>query len=88
MATNFKIGQRVICVNPNKDLIKGKTYLIHHIGISPCCESILLDVGLRLSHLYNGSICGACGKLHEYTDYCQASRFRPLEEEKGTATIE
>ena len=59
--SNFYIGQKVVCVNPNELLVRDTVYRIEHIA-KPCCE-VLLYVGVQMRKLGNSGLtnCPRCG---------------------------
>lgn len=63
MKTNFKPGDRVICVTGSTDfnLIKGREYIVGDSKIG-CCNKVLLTVGL-FSPENTLVKCGGCFKI-------------------------
>lgn len=87
----FKIGQKVICIkNHSQGLVqKDRVYFIRGIKNNPCCGAMALDVGITTNYKYE--MCWQCQEIlfNNSNIYWFGSHlFRPLEEEKGEATIE
>ncbi len=83
----FYIGQIVICKDDTfkhgtKYLKKGNKYVINDIKENPCCNLLLLDVGII--HTSDKNVECMCNKVSfekQGTNfYVNSSRFSPLEE--------
>lgn len=81
--SNFRVGQKVVCVNPNELLVRGAVYTIEHIA-NPCC-GVSLFVGVRMRKLgYTGMTrCSDCGsefpRVFGTQNGFRTERFRPLD---------
>ena len=74
--SNFKIGEKVVCVNPSGNLKKGEIYEIERFETCACG-----DVGLNLLGVFGGSFTGSnckCGRTCSNRAY-SLFRFRKLD---------
>lgn len=78
--SNFKAGQKVVCVSSNEAVVKGKIYNVIEVFVCKCGEVKLKVNAPSVSHLYKGAYCISCGYRHSPADpdYYKASRFRPI----------
>ena len=77
---NFKIGQKVVCVNAVGELIKGKTYIVDQLHECSGCGIPEISVGLILKPPYF-NWCGKCGHREVETGdikWHRSDRFRPI----------
>jgi hypothetical protein len=81
----MKAGNKVVCIDPVGDLIKGKIYIIRDLKECLKCNALELDVGICLVYgfLYRQR-CPKCGHYEEGfigggKHWFNASRFRPLQ---------
>jgi len=75
--TAFKIGGKVVCVEPIYNLKKDRDYEIKGI-FDFGCGNILLDVGVENGTNKNYVSC-RCGKTHYVGSVYSNSRFRKLD---------
>lgn len=76
----FEIGQKVVCVDSkgrNTRLVEGKTYKIIGIKKLPCCDSVVVDVGIKSTSRY--STCTLCWSQRDCDNYKRQTRFVPIE---------
>lgn len=88
----FKVGDRVICIDSSgrvpKGLRRGKEYCIRDLTTSPCCNVLLLDIGMDENCFIK---CSSCGHIYDANIiWFRSSRFRKIEPrtEKHTFTNE
>jgi len=78
--SNFKIGEKVVCVEPNGHLIKGEIYEIESIEYC-CCENLVLK-GLPFKLESKKSECTNCGHISNKNEK-GSWRFRKLDHAFG-----
>lgn len=86
MKAPFKVGQKVVCINPNKEgsIIKGAHYEIVNVVKSQCdCHGWEVQV-YGVYGFNTGSRCDKCGVKISYGGllYFDSRRFAPIEEAK------
>lgn len=85
--SRFKVGQKVVCIKPYDNLIKGSVYTI--MDVAECtCGIYGVFVG---THTRFACVSCPCGKrvIHEPTrkQYFDPSRFAPIEEYTDSLSI-
>lgn len=84
--SNFKINQKVVCINPSQSLVINEIYTIEKKIVCKC--GILLfkikEHPLALNH--DGSIC-RCGNSFHNVSLFNNNRFRPLHHEFAEEVI-
>lgn len=74
--SNFKVGQKVVCVEPTQDLVKGEIYTIECIAYCKCGK---LNLGIsEMPTDYYSAICD-CGFEDRRVKLKSAYRFRLLD---------
>lgn len=83
--SNFKVGQKVVCVDPGEGLIKGKIYTVVKVLFCTGCNApeVVVKESTREGFPdFNVPIyCTNCGTTDEFQNQYYASRFRPLKEQ-------
>lgn len=75
--SNFKVGDKVVCINPIHNLKLNSDYQVKGI-LDFGCGNILLDVGVANGSGSNAVRC-RCGKDHPVGDVYYSHRFRKLD---------
>jgi len=75
--SNFKIGEKVVCVEPNTRLIKGEIYTIDGFKNCACGKLNLILKEIEENNLFE-SYCDKCGHKDIFR-LCSAWRFRKLD---------
>jgi hypothetical protein len=90
---NFKVGQKVVCVNPIiGELKKDKIYTLTSVDSCISCGAVGVCVGIKTHKKKGLGIC-KCGLILpisgvQYSEECfDASRFAPIIENTSTADI-
>lgn len=78
----FEIGQKVVCVKTHSQGIvkEGELYTVQGMKTNPCCEDLVLDIGLFAKS--NMSMC-CCGHRERNSDgiyWLSQKLFRPLDD--------
>lgn len=77
--SNFRVGQRVICIKSHSMGIfkKGQIFVVASINNTPCCNALGLDVSIHTNH--ENIIC-TCGAEYKNDNHWGAELFRPIDE--------
>jgi hypothetical protein len=79
----FEVGQKIVCVKTHsQDVVKeGEVYPLKNIHFSPCCNHLLLDVGIKIG--FGAKLRCDCGLLYNSKTnilWLGAVLFRPLDD--------
>jgi hypothetical protein len=93
----FNIGDRVVCID-NTDmggalkgilpaLIKGREYIVYSISSCEGCGTPVIDVGLVANSAHTRCVCRHRSSFTTNVHYCNAKRFRKVEEKKEYVAV-
>jgi len=80
--SNFRIGEKVVCVDPILSLVKNEIYTIFQINNCKCGYVTVSVLEIDLSKDFNTTQC-KCGKSIKNPNLWSPDRFRKLDYQFG-----
>lgn len=78
--SNFKVGQKVVCVEPIDTLVLNDMYTISRLNTCICNEVSVSVAEYKNDNNYAGVKC-KCGHIFYCANDFRSNRFRPLDHE-------